>query len=311
MPHLRYLLLSLLLIIALSGCEKIETTAFDAEIALGRWASGLESATVTVGDTEWAYLKNTWKDDQETVVLLHGFAANKDNWPRFAKALGDGYNIIAPDLPGHGDSSPDIKLAYDIDSQSRRVLSMLKALGIEKFHVAGNSMGGAIAARTAWIAPEKTLSVGLFNAAGVITKDNEFTTILRTGGKNPLIVHNPGEMANLLEWAMAKPPFMPWPIESVMERKSIARGDLNEKIFKDMIGDGTGTDLSAILPKVTAPTLVLWGDQDRLISVASADVFISLMPNARKVILPGIGHLPMMEAAEESAKHYSEFLSSH
>lgn len=307
--RLHTLLLCLALALLLPGCEKIEGPIFHAMNDYENSRAGLTAATVQVDDITWSYLKNEWKDGQETVVLLHGFTADKSNWVRFAGAFGPGYNIVIPDLPGHGETTHDIKLAYDIDTQARRVLSMMDTLGVHKFHIAGNSMGGAIAARAAWLAPANILSLGLFDAAGAHMQDSEFDAQLAEGN-NPLIVKNPGDMATVMAWATAQPPFLPWPVLSVLERTAIERAELHEKIFKDLRRDNS-IDQTAILPEVIARTLVLWGDQDRLLHVANADLFVTTMPNAKKVIMPGIGHVPMVEAPEESAKIYRDFLAGY
>lgn len=309
MNRLRPLLLVLLAALALPGCERVENTLFKAALDVEYWRAGLQPATIVVDDIQWSYLRNEWKDGQETVVLLHGFTADKTNWPRFVHAFGDGYNIVVPDLPGHGATTHDMQKNYDIDTQARRVLSLMAALGVEKFHIAGNSMGGAISVRTAWLGPAHVLTVGLFNAAGAHMQDSEFDAQLKAGN-NPLIVRKPGDMQVVIDWAMAQPPFMPWPVKQVMEREGMARAELHDKIFKDLRRDN-GIDQTPILPEVVTRTLVLWGDQDRLLHVANADLFASSMPNTKKVILPGIGHAPMLEAPEESARAYREFLAGY
>lgn len=307
--RLAALLAAMLLLATLTGCTKIEDTLFKAAMHAEQGMAGLDAATLAVDDINWSYLHNNWKDGQDVVVLLHGFSADKSNWPRFVAKFGDGYNIIAPDLPGHGETSQGMDLAYDVDTQARRVLSLMDALGVDKFHVAGNSMGGAIAVRIAWLAPARVSSVGLFNAAGAKMVDSDFDKELKEG-RNPLIVNKPEDFRTVMSWAMAKPPFIPWPVPQVMGRKGVARAALNEKIFADLRRDN-GIDQTAILPEVSARTLVLWGDQDRLLNVANADLFVSSMPQAKKVIMPGIGHAPMLEAPAESAAIYRDFLAGH
>lgn len=307
MTRLSALLLATLVALALPGCEKIEQKVFAAAMDIEHGRAGLDVATLQVDDIRWSYLRNDWQADRPTLVLLHGFSADNNNWPRFIGELGDGYNILAPDLPGHGASTTDLKLAYDIDTQSRRLLSLLTALGVEKFHIAGNSMGGAIAARAAWLAPGRVLSLGLVNAAGVHKHPSELDARIKEG-KNPLVIRQQGDLDTVLIWAMAKPPFMPWPVKSVMERQGLARAALNDHIFADLRRDNS-IDQSKILPEVVAPTLVLWGDQDRLLNVGNAAEFANLMPDARIVIMPGIGHMPMLEDPAESARIYREFLA--
>lgn len=297
----------LLALLTLAGCARVEDTVFAAGVAAERWRAGLAEAEVQVDDIRWHYLQNEWQPGRETVVLLHGYSADKENFTRFAGALGDGYNLLIPDLPGHGESTQEMALAYDIDTQARRVASLLDALGIARAHVAGNSMGGAISARLAWLAPGKVATLGLFNAGGVKVKDSEFDALLAQG-ENPLIVRRPEDMDTVIAFAMAKKPFLPWPAKSVMAREGMRRVALNEKILEDLKRDNSWDQTQAV-QEVVARTLVLWGDQDRLLDVANADGFVSLMPNATKVVMTGIGHLPMLEDPEASARIYREFLA--
>jgi abhydrolase domain-containing protein 6 len=298
----------LLAFTALPGCTKVEDKVFDGFIAAERAMAGVEKMQITVDDIEWVYLKNAWQPERETVVLLHGFSADKDNWTRFAGELGDHYNLLIPDLPGHGETTRSMDLRYDIDTQARRVLSLAEALGIEKFHLAGNSMGGAIAVRTSWLGPARVATLGLFNAAGAKAKESEFDASLRAG-INPLIVKKPEDFETVIAWAMAEPPFLPWPVARVKGRQGILNAALNEKIFADLSRDND-IDQTRILGEVVARTLVVWGDKDRLLDVANADMFVSSMPLAQKVIMPGIGHAPMLEAPAESAQAYREFLAA-
>lgn len=302
------LLVSLLLAVTLAGCTKVEDTLFKAAMNTEYMMAGLEVAETQVDDIHWVYLRNEWKPERQTVVLLHGFTADKTNWPRFVGALGDQYNYLVPDLPGHGDTTHDMNLAYDIDTQARRVISLMNHLGVEKFHIAGNSMGGAISLQVAWLAPAQVLSLGLVNAAGVHAVDSEFDLQLKQG-LNPLIVKKPEDIKTVLEWAMADPPFIPWPVPQVMGRIGAERAALHDKIFTDLRRDN-GIDRSGILQAVVVPSLVLWGDQDRLLNVANADAFAAGLPKATKVIMPGIGHAPMLEAPGEAAKIYSDFLAA-
>jgi len=294
--------------LVLPGCSRVENTVFDAFLAIERTMAGLEKTSVVVDDVAWVYLKNDWQPGRETVVLLHGYSGDKYNFSRFAGEIAGRYNVLVPDLPGHGETTEDMTLHYDIDTQSRRVLSLTEALGVRQFHLAGNSMGGAIAVRTAWLAPSRVQTLGLFNAAGVRAVESERDESLRKG-VNPLVIRNPEDFPKVIEWAMAEPPFMPWPVASVMARRSVARADLNDKIFGDLQRDNS-LDQSRILGEVVAPALVLWGDRDRLLNVGNADAFVKAMPAATRVVMQGIGHMPMLEAPAESARIYLDFLAA-
>lgn len=305
--RLTALFIVLLALVSLAGCSRVEDKVFAGFMAVERTLAGLDTATVTVDDIDWVYLKNDWRADRETLVLVHGYTGDKYNWTRLVAKLGDGYNILVPDLPGHGESTRSMDIAYDMDTQARRLLSLMTALGIEKFHLGGNSMGGAIAVRAAWLAPGRVMSLGLFDPGGAHKVESEFDAALNKG-INPLVIRKPEDFAVVMAWAMKDPPFIPWPVPQVMARQGVERAALHEKIFKDLVRDD-GHDQTRILPEIVARTLVIWGDKDRLLNVANADVFVDTMPQARKVIMPGIGHVPMLEAPGESAQIYKDFLA--
>ena len=99
-----------------------------------------------------------------TCCLSTGSGADKDNWDRFAKRLTGSYRVIAPDVPGFGDSSKIPGAKYDMQTQVMRVHEFVRAIGLKKFHIAGNSMGGLIAGMYAASYPEDVLTLGLFDA---------------------------------------------------------------------------------------------------------------------------------------------------
>ncbi|HPE45547.1 MAG TPA: alpha/beta fold hydrolase, partial [Deltaproteobacteria bacterium] len=95
------------------GCASVQDSAYDAAISTERMISGLHEASITVQGRKTAYLERP--GNGETIVLLHGFGADKDNWVRFVRHLPEEYRVIAFDLPGHGDSVRDEGKTYTID----------------------------------------------------------------------------------------------------------------------------------------------------------------------------------------------------
>jgi len=114
-------------------------------------------------------------------------------------------------------------------------------------------------------------------------------------------VKNQQDYDELLDFVMEERPFIPWPISSVMARKAVANRRINEKIFNDIIKD-TDSDFAATLSEIEVPSLVLWGSEDRVISVRNASLVAEALPNSRLEILEGIGHVPMLEAPEKTAE---------
>jgi pimeloyl-ACP methyl ester carboxylesterase len=109
---------------------------------------------------------------------------------------------------------------------------------------------------------------------------------------------------------MEDPPYIPGMARDVLADKALAHREFNRKVFAEL--QQQQLDLAPYLPKIKAPTLLLWGDQDRVIDISSIEVFQRNLTSAKTSvsILPNIGHLPMLEQPGETAKRYSAFLGS-
>lgn len=299
--------LLLLTTLLVSACSK--QSIYESAIGWERASAGLETAQLTVGDLDIAYLRSKETVDGDTVVLVHGFGANKDNWTRFARELKGEFNIYAFDLPGHGDSSKPLDIGYRFEDQVRYLNQIFAELGISRVHMMGNSMGGAITALYAATHPDQIRSVVLFDPAGIFEYESELVDLV-LDGENPLIPKQQGDFDRLLDFALEKRPFVPWPIFEVMEENAIANREVNETIFAAIRDTGFEPDFRTTLINIKAPVLVVWGKLDRVINYRNADVFVEAIPNARKVILDDVGHAPMIEAPTQSARLFREFLNN-
>ncbi|MFN2360317.1 MAG: alpha/beta fold hydrolase [Marinobacter sp.] len=302
LPVIAFLITTMLL----GACSR--QTLYDNAISWERSGAGLEESSIRVGGMTIAYLSNAEPVEGETIVLIHGFGANKDNWTRLARELTDEFNVYAIDLPGHGDSSKELDLGYRFEEQVGHVARILDALEIEQAHIMGNSMGGAITALYAATYPDQVDTAVLFDPAGIFEHDSELVDLVMEGD-NPLIPSKKGDFKRLIDFAMEKKPFAPWPIYDVMEEKAIANQEVNEVIFAAIRDTGYEPDFRNAITRIQAPVLVIWGMEDRVINYRNADVFVEQIPDARKVLLEGVGHAPMVEVPEESAELFRAFLS--
>lgn len=243
----------------------------------------------------------------DTIVMIHGFGANKDNWTRLAGHLTDDFNVYAIDLPGHGDSSKPLDIGYRLEDQAGYVAKILEALSVEDAHIMGNSMGGAITALYAANYPGKVKSAVLFDPAGILEYESELVDLVMEGD-NPLIPKKPGDFERLMEFALEKEPFVPWPIMGVMEERAIANRDINEVIFAAIRDAGFESDFRNAITRIQAPVLIIWGKEDRVINYRNGEVFAAAIPNARLELMDGIGHAPMVEAPAESAELFRTFI---
>ncbi len=269
-----------------------------------RKAAGLQTKSVRVDNHEIVYLEG---GQGEPILMVHGFAANKDNWTRFAKFITPTYHVVAPDLPAFGDSTYLENASYSIEDQAKRLDQFVNLVGIKKFHIVGNSMGGQIAGRYAVMFPEKVITLGLFNSSGVKGPvPSELMTILAKGQPNPLIVGSAEEFDRLLKFVFFKPPDLPDFAKKLLAEEAIKHRASNRRISKQLSADFG--KLEPDLPKIKVPTLVLWGDKDRLLDVSCVQVFEKGPPNCTAVVMKDCGHLPMIERPQETAEHYLAFL---
>src|SRR5690606_31157598 len=173
----------------LAGCEDTRRWAYHQGIAFEQWRAGLEALRVSTEDgLDWHLLQSKGGEEAPVVLLIHGFGADARNWVRFANQLEGEYRFIIPDLPGHGDTLPlTTSMDYRVSKQADRLFGLLNQLGAERFHVAGNSMGGAIAIEMARQHPGRLISLGLVDAAGVTLQTQEFRDVLAQSPGNPLI----------------------------------------------------------------------------------------------------------------------------
>lgn len=279
--------------------EKVVMMALDAERSRSQL---VRAESDTDGGLHWAYLDG---GSGEPLVLIHGFGADKDNWTRVARFLTPHYRVIAPDLQGFGESSKSPTASYTIEAQVETVHAFIQKLGLKSVHLGGSSMGGHIVAAYAVKYPDAVKSLWLVGPAGLATAPpSELANIIAAGGKNPLVATTPEEFYGVFNFVMTDPPYIPKAMLNVMAKRRIANFDLEQRIFKEI---RASAPLEDQIRGLSTPTRVLWGDHDRALNFEGAKVIVSLMPRASATIMPGIGHLPMLEKPREAAEDYLAF----
>jgi pimeloyl-ACP methyl ester carboxylesterase len=237
-------------------------------------------------------------------MLLHGFGGNKDNFARLAKYLTPHYRVIVPDHVGFGESAKSQPADYAPRAQAERLRALAKALGATQLHVGGNSMGGQIALTYAAMYPKEVHSLWLLNAAGVWSApQSELRRHIARSGENPMIVQDEDEFAALLGWMTARPLRIPRPFLDVVAQERIRNFALEEKIFKQVAADSVEERIRGL----AVPTLIVWGQQDRVLHPGTAGILQMLLVKSQVAMLPDVGHLPMLEAPERAALDYLRF----
>jgi abhydrolase domain-containing protein 6 len=303
------LLVAVFLVCQVSSCTSFKHGMYDFMINADRSRSQLEPGTVHIDGQTIAYLERPGSEN--TIVLIHGFGANKDNWVRFVRHIPAQYRVLAFDMPGHGDSSKLEDKTYTIDFMTDSLDQAVNALGLTRFHIAGNSMGGYISMLYTARNPDKVITMNLIDAAGLISETPQPSDLQLAieRGESPLTPETKEEFNELLGYAFHETPFIPWPITSVLAERAVASSAFTKKMWKDF--HAYSTDIVPLLPQLDLPALVLWGDKDRILHVSTTEVLERSLPSVETVIMKDCGHMPMLERPKETAGYYVSFLSRH
>jgi len=256
--------------------EKATKLAIDLE----RKRSGLTLKEITLpGELHYVYLEG---GQGEPLVLLHGFGADKDNFTRVARFLTPHYRVIIPDHIGFGESSHPQNANYSAGVQAARIRTLAQALGITKLHLGGNSMGGHISMMYAALFPDEVNSLWLLDPGGVWSAPSSgLREIIVKTGENPLLARSEDEFAKIFAFVMADPPFIPRPMLNIMARERIHNYELEKRIFKEITADSAEKYVTGL----KTPTLIVFGDKDRVINRATAEVLHRWIPRSEVIIM--------------------------
>lgn len=272
-------------------------------MGVARRALGLKKSTVTVDGISIPILSRAGKGDP--LVFIHGFGADKEGWLEIIGKL-RGYPVVALDLPGFGDASEIDPARATAEHQARAVKGVLDELKISKAILVGSSMGGGISLRFASDFPEVTSAVVLLGSVGPQVDKSPLNHMLDEG-RNPLIPSSRDEFMKMLDFVAEKKVFVPRPIASYLAEKQIARRDRLTAMFDSWLSQGPDI-LDHALTKITAPTLVIHGQHDRVIDISSARATAERVANAKLVIFDDVGHVPQLEAPGRVAKAIKELV---
>jgi abhydrolase domain-containing protein 6 len=263
--------------------------------------------TIRIHGHPTTYLER--KGEGDTILLIHGFAGNKDEWISFVRYLPKAYRILAVNLSGHGDSIHDMSKIYTSMYYTQDLTHLIEKLKLKRFHIVGSSFGGLVSKLYAANNSEKVITLTLFASSGIYPETlSEFQLALEKG-ENPFVVNSSEEYEHFLKLIFHKQGPMPWPVRSVLERKWIQDNPFNLKMWDDIMENFYSEEDSLnLLHLLQMPTLIVWANKDRIIHISSVEVYKKHLPGAKIVIMENCGHVPFVELPKESAEHYTQFL---
>lgn len=303
-----YFLIPLLLIVLLLLWVNLNPhKAMNLMMLMGRKASHLSLKTVSVKGVDWPYLEGG-PADADVIVFVHGFAANKDTWPIYTKHFYKKFRVVVPDLPGFGDNIKDLNRDYGITAQTDDLADFLHAIGVDKCHIVGNSMGGHVSLNFAIKHSQMLHSLTLINNAGIRLDKKSDIELAVEAGENPLEMKSVDDVSRQIALVMHKPVYLPGFFKRAMYAQAQLDKVILDKIFWATVAESEAMSLNDSLSQVNVPTLILWGRHDRIINVVTADILKNGITDSECVIIDDAGHVPMAEKPAITAKHNIEFL---
>ena len=259
------------------------------------------------------HLRDEGPRDAPVLMLVHGSNASLHTWQPWVDRLHDRTRIVRFDLPGHGLSGPDPSGDYRTPRQAQIVGAVADKLGLQRFALGGNSMGGGVAARFAAAHSERVAALILVDASGAPFRDRGDTPLAIRIANLPVLrdiaasITPRAMVADGLDGAVSvKSVMTPAVINRYWE---LLRYPGNRAATLARFAQGYNSLTPADTAHLTMPALILWGREDRFIPVASAAWFARALPQARTVIYDGIGHLPMEETPDRSASDVRALLA--
>ncbi len=250
------------------------------------------------------------------IVFLHGLAGCWQNWLQNIVPLAADHRVIAIDLPGFGESPMPVR-PISVSGYARTVVDVLDALGVEQATIVGNSMGGFVGCEMAIRFPRRIERLVLVAGAGLSlrhmrherrrgvrarTENLLFFGLGRLARHTDLVVRSRRLRRALLLLVVAHPEALPGPLIAEQAHGAGKPG------FDDALDAMTAYPIRDRLGEIACPTLIVWGEEDRLVPVRDAAEFEWLIGDARRIVHPDTGHMVMLERPERFNEDLRSFI---
>lgn len=241
------------------------------------------------------------------IVLIHGFTYSLESWDKVAEFLSLDNRVIRYDLLGHGLTGPDKQKRYSVPARAKFLGELLDKLGVEKTAIAGNSLGGTIAWHFAAEHPDRVSKLILVDAPAFpfnAVKDKPVEAPAAMKAYLKLAPFSGLEKMAAITWSDSSKmqPRRLKQIQDMMKRQG------NGQAFIDHISQFTMPDPTALLHKIKAPVLIIWGADDKVIPVANGMLTKDALPGSAMMVITGAGHTPQEEKPVDTAGAIEDFL---
>ena len=274
--------------------------------------------TTILHGRELAYIEAGAGEGRPTILLIHGMAGSSHTWREMVPRLAQHYHVIAPDLPGHGESSLEFD-DYSLGAMASALRDLLVVTGVKRCTVVGQSLGGGVALQFIYQYPEFAERIALIGSGGLGKEVNVILRLLAVPGAG-FLVSGAAAPAVVRAGNSMRRYFLDRGIraESVDESwaafESLSRPGHRRAFFKTLraVVDNTGQAVSAANRFHLAgqlPVQVIWGDRDPIIPVSHGYATHEAIPGSRLAIVPGTGHYPHVEDPATVEQILVEFMA--
>ncbi len=279
----------------------------------GRWAPP-PSRFIEVNGMQVHLRDEGPHDDPAPIVLLHGTSASLHTWQGWAVALRDQRRVIRFDLPGFGLTGPNLQDDYSIAADVLFVRAVMDKLGVQRFVLAGNSLGGLVAWTVAARMPDRVDRLILVDSAGYPPQSLAARQEVPLGfriARMPWLrrltnyILPRGVIETTLRQLYGNPAKVT--ADQVDLYSDMARRAGNRDALARRLDQARPANLS-LLEVIRAPTLIIWGGRDRLLPVEMGRHFEHDIPGSRLVVFEDLGHIPQEEDPQRTVAAVKRFL---
>lgn len=277
-----------------------------------RWLLNARRRVATVDGHRMVFLERGEPGPgRPTVLLIHGFAAMKENWAFWLQRLPRRWHLLVPDVPGLGESDYREDASYRYLAQALRLREWLASLPTDNIHLVGSSMGGAIAAVLAHEMAQAPRSLTLLNSAGIPEHpDVDLDLPFETDRDDLLIPRDwKGVYRMFTSVGNGKATATGIAMAGLLGPDLLSRTDALRHIFADMVADALAP--ARYLGPESPPLQIQWGDRDVITPTRCVRWFETATPDAEVHVFPRVGHLPMLENPGKSAAVLERFIERH
>jgi pimeloyl-ACP methyl ester carboxylesterase len=308
----RFLVGLLVLVAALAGLLYYSSSPDISRSSLISKYATPPSEFMTLHDGARVHFRDRGERSAPALVLIHGSNASLFTWEPWVARLDDTFRVVTIDMQGHGLTGAVPSRDYSQQAMVALVSEVADRLGLTRFAIGGNSMGGAVAARFAEEYPERVTQLILVDAGGMPTRQGDRIPLAFRIARVPVL--------NQIMLYVTPRALVVEGLNDAIVRKAIINDAMIDRYWDFARMEGTreatlerfnepaDNYIAEHAGRITMPTLILWGEEDHLVPVEAAHSYARAIRGAKLIVYPATGHLPQEEVADKSAADARSFL---